>query len=94
MDCNMPFMDGYEATNVIREAETGLKLKPKPIIALTAYAMPGDQEKCLSYGMTGYLTKPLTMKSLRDLVCKYKVIIREASGSGSMKSAPYPVRST
>ncbi len=53
--------------------------------------MPGDQEKCLSYGMTGYLTKPLTMKSLRDIVDRYKVLIRE--DTGSMKSTPYPIQS-
>ncbi|NOX33494.1 MAG: response regulator [Deltaproteobacteria bacterium] len=61
MDIQMPEMDGYEATGIIREKPKFAKL---PIIAMTAHAMKGDQEKCLSAGMNGYITKPINQESL------------------------------
>ena len=69
MDVQMPEMDGFEATARIRawEQGTGGHL---PIIALTAYAMKGDCEKCLEAGMDGYLTKPLKSDELLDAIGK------------------------
>ena len=59
MDCQMPVMDGFEATRKIRSGNESIPNKEVPIIALTANTMKGDQEKCLAVGMNDYLAKPI-----------------------------------
>jgi two-component system, sensor histidine kinase and response regulator len=63
MDVQMPEMDGFEATQLIREKEkaSGAHLA---IIALTAHAMKGDEERCLACGMDAYVTKPIKVEEL------------------------------
>ena len=65
MDIQMPGMDGLEAIRRIR-ADTGLR--DVPIIALTALAMPGDRERCLEAGANGYLSKPVSLKTLVEAI--------------------------
>jgi len=68
MDCRMPEMDGFEATQRIRELENLHDRKPTPIIALTAHALQGDRERCIAAGMTDYLSKPFTKQQLRSIL--------------------------
>ena len=67
MDVNMPYLDGYSATRLIRlkEENTG---RPTPIIAMTAYALRGDKEKCIAAGMDGYISKPIDFNELFQLI--------------------------
>ena len=64
MDCQMPELDGYKATQTIRQWENEQDLPETTIIALTANALSGDRERCLDAGMNDYLSKPLTMEQL------------------------------
>jgi two-component system sensor histidine kinase/response regulator len=68
MDCQMPVMDGYDATQNIR-ANKNIGLHSNiPIVALTANAMSGDKEKCLKVGMNDYLEKPVLPESLEQML--------------------------
>jgi signal transduction histidine kinase/CheY-like chemotaxis protein len=68
MDCQMPEMDGYEATRNIRDECSHVKNHNIPIIAMTAHAMKGDREKCLEVGMDDYISKPINAKELADVI--------------------------
>lgn len=71
MDCEMPEVDGFEATAQIRADEAARGRKRVPIVALTAHAMQGDREDCLAAGMDDYLAKPFKQQSLRDMLEKW-----------------------
>jgi two-component system, sensor histidine kinase and response regulator len=82
MDCQMPVMDGFEATRLIREGETAARSERQtshasprtphmPIIAVTANAMQGDREHCLASGMDDYLSKPIQLDTLRAVLHRW-----------------------
>jgi CheY-like chemotaxis protein/HPt (histidine-containing phosphotransfer) domain-containing protein len=64
MDCLMPVMDGYAATQAIRASTSGAFDPQIPVLAITALAAPGDREKCLAAGMNAYISKPVIAKIL------------------------------
>jgi PAS domain S-box-containing protein len=76
MDINMPVMNGMDATKIIR---TQMHLKT-PIIALTANVIEGDKERYLSYGMDGYLSKPIDVEALEKILCRYGSIKQKDAG--------------
>jgi CheY-like chemotaxis protein/HPt (histidine-containing phosphotransfer) domain-containing protein len=81
MDCQMPEMDGFTATQLIREREASTtppshinvrrSVSHVPIVALTAHAMQGDRELCLAAGMDDYLTKPFTLSQLEQVLARW-----------------------
>ena len=72
MDCQMPVLDGWEATRIWRARETRLRQKQRlPIVALTASAAAGERERCLEAGMDDYLSKPFSREALGELVDRY-----------------------
>jgi signal transduction histidine kinase/ActR/RegA family two-component response regulator len=88
MDCQMPEMDGFEATQRLRAMEA--RLARTPIVALTANAMPADRERCLAAGMDDFLSKPLTVKGLEAMLARYVALAdaRQADGQSQASVAP------
>lgn len=78
MDCQMPEMDGFEATHLIRRSEIEIG-RHTPIIGLTAQAMEGDRERCLQSGMDDYLSKPATLERLKNLMDSWVIKTRMRS---------------
>jgi PAS domain S-box-containing protein len=70
MDCQMPVLNGYDATDLIRKAEIDTN-RHIPIVAMTANAMIGDREECLKAGMDEYLSKPIQRKELENILARF-----------------------
>ena len=79
MDCNMPEMDGFEATKVIRQLEEHNHSTKTPIIAFTAYAMQGDDQRCYDAGMDDYITKPVKKAAMIHVLNKWLQQQKEAA---------------
>ena len=71
MDCEMPEMDGFQATQAIRELESAQHRRPIAILALTAHALQEHIDHCMESGMNGHLAKPLSLDSLRDALQRH-----------------------
>ena len=83
MDCQMPLMDGYEATRKIRSGESTNGRARVPIVAITANALPGDRERCLESGMTDFISKPFTLRKLQ-------AVMQAVTGAAGREAAAGP----
>jgi hypothetical protein len=83
MDCRMPEMDGYEATRRIRQQEGARR--HMPIVAMTAHALAGDEQKCLDAGMDDYISKPVEMENLAAVLAQ---VLHGQTKSASAAPAP------
>ena len=102
MDCQMPEMDGFTATRLIREREASTvqpshinvnrSVSHVPIVALTAHAMQGDRELCLAAGMDDYLTKPFTLSQLEQVLARWVFNRRSIQIDGGGASPSLPLR--
>jgi signal transduction histidine kinase/DNA-binding response OmpR family regulator len=90
MDCQMPVMDGYEATRRIRQLEG--ESRQTIIIALTASAMKGDREACLAAGMNEYLTKPVILEALLAVLGRYAPRLVEPAPESQATKVGVPAR--
>jgi PAS domain S-box-containing protein len=88
MDVQMPEMDGFEATGMIRDPASRVRNHDIPVVAMTAHAMKGDREKCLEAGMDDYVSKPVTALALNKTLEKHLAAINTASSV----AAPDPER--
>jgi PAS domain S-box-containing protein len=84
MDCAMPVMDGYEATRLIRQPQSGVLDHKIPIIAMTANAMEGDRDKCLQAGMNDYMAKPIQPAYMSSVLERWVPVcgIQATNGDG------------
>ncbi len=90
MDCQMPEMDGYEAAALIREPQSGIRNHQIPIIALTAHAMKGDRDKCLSGGMNDYISKPVKITMVAEVLEKWLGRRQGEPASSTVLALPAP----
>jgi two-component system, sensor histidine kinase and response regulator len=87
MDCQMPELDGYDATRQIRSSES--RIARVPIVAMTANAMRGDREKCLEAGMDDYITKPIRTDDLAAMLQRWLDLGRGAEGPAARRTGEY-----
>ena len=92
MDCQMPEMDGYEATRLIRRRDTGVLQPDIPIIAVTAHALTDDRSKYLDAGMNDYLAKPVQLKTLAEILSRWLTNTNARGATPDKSGHPLKIR--
>ena len=92
MDCQMPGMNGFDATRAIRQFEQERKMDPIPIVALTAHVMRGDRDRCLKAGMDDYMTKPMNFDDVKRVLAEH--LRRTAGRAGEPDVSAEPASAT
>jgi CheY-like chemotaxis protein len=89
MDCQMPELDGFDTTRLVRNGADGVLDPMVPVVAMTAHALKGDRERCLEAGMDDYMTKPLDLSDLRNKIRRWipSHELRPSRASDSSSSA-------
>jgi PAS domain S-box-containing protein len=90
MDCEMPHMDGYEATQRIRSGQDGVRNRDVPIVALTASAMAADRDRCFRVGMSDYVSKPVDPQRLATTLARWTAPSKPASPQPQMTTPASP----
>lgn len=85
MDVQMPEMDGFEATRQVRDPHSAVKNHEIPIIAMTAHAMKGDRERCLEAGMNDYISKPISLQAIKEVLDRWQILQHKEN---SLKDTP------
>jgi CheY-like chemotaxis protein len=80
MDVQMPEMNGFDATKIIRDAQSKILDHHVPIIAMTAHAMKGDRERCIDAGMNDYISKPIQPQEMLKTIEKH-ISLKDADAS-------------
>jgi two-component system, sensor histidine kinase and response regulator len=84
MDCQMPVMDGFKATRIIRNLDSAVS--QIPIVAVTANVLPGEREKCLAAGMDDYVPKPVSKETLDQALARWLPSYEEQIGIAPLES--------
>ncbi len=87
MDCQMPVLDGYQATRMIRASESGVNAHDIPVLAMTANAMQGDYERCIQAGMNDHIAKPVDPAKLRRALQRWLPQYCQETGSAPERDA-------
>lgn len=87
MDCQMPIIDGYSATSILRQ-HVNSAIRELPVIAMTASVIVGDREKCLAAGMDDYLAKPFKTSDLEKIIVKWLLDRQEKANSLALAETP------
>lgn len=88
MDCQMPVLDGYAATREIRSLSADKLLDTTPVIALTAHAMLNNDRKCYDAGMDDFLSKPVRINEMKEILNKWQPVMIERRAQLALKSSP------
>jgi len=94
MDCQMPRMDGYEATRCIRQTNSPVRNRAIPVVAMTAHAMAGDRAKCLAAGMNDYISKPVSGALLDQALGRWLATASAPGPPAETPRSPAPSQST